>query len=295
MPISDYLLYRLAKNYPSPKANEIRLFGSQPGTDAYAMAYADNQFKGKLRRGIPIDIVDKEILEIGCGHGGISCYLALFGTRVTAIDLNTKHLEYAQEYKEQVEARYGPTFRLPVSFHEMNAYCMGFADSSFDIVMADNVFEHFVDPGAAFREAFRVLRPGGQLIVPTFSSIFSKYGLHLKHGLKLPWANIIFSEQTIIRAMYRLAEENPRLYELYPGLAGNPRYVRDLRPYRDLNDITYAKFKELAQETGFRIGHFTSNPVTVLGLILVRIPYLRNTIVMDVLSKSASAQLMKPD
>lgn len=95
--------------------------------------------------------------------------------------------------------------------------------------------------------------------------------------------------------MYRLAEENPRLYELYPGLAGNPRYVRDLRPYRDLNDITYAKFKELAQETGFRIGHFTSNPVTVLGLILVRIPYLRNTIVMDVLSKSASAQLMKPD
>src|SRR5207249_343731 len=40
-----------------------------------------------------------------------------------------------------------------------------FADGSFDTVLSTQVWEHVEDPGMAAREAFRVLRPGGHLVV----------------------------------------------------------------------------------------------------------------------------------
>jgi len=149
-----------------------------------------------------------------------------------------------------------------------------------------------MDPMGMLAECSRVLRPGGRLVVPLFSSIYSKFGLHLKHGLKLPWANVVFSEATILRAMQRLAGDNPRLYDVYPGLKSNPQRVRDVRRYRDLNDITYGSFKRMANESGFLLQSFKPFP-TRLGMIVRRTPGLRDTVVMDVLSTGASAVLRK--
>ena len=148
---------------------------------------------------------------------------------------------------------------------------MTFPDATFDLVLADNVFEHFTEPEAVMKEAYRVLRPGGGMLIPVFSSILSKYGLHLKHGLKMPWANVLFSERTIIRAMRRLADVDPNLFELYPGLADSPQRVRDLRRYKDLNDITYREFKAMTARTGFKLETFSIYS-TRLGKLLIRVP-----------------------
>ena len=146
--------------------------------------------------------------------------------------------------------------KLPIRFAEMNATALDLPDACMDLVLADNVFEHFIEHKGVLREAQRVLRPGGKLLVPIFSSIYCKYGLHLKHGLKLPWANLVFSEKTICEAMQRLANDDPRLFDYYPGLRNNPQRVRDVRRYHDLNDITYKQFKADAHKrdstsTGF--------------------------------------------
>jgi ubiquinone/menaquinone biosynthesis C-methylase UbiE len=293
MGVADYLLYRVAKNWPSPMAKMTKSLQAEPGTDAYNMAYAAQQFDYKVSNGMLRSVRGLDVLEIGTGHGGIACFMAAVGARsVVGIDLNTKHLQFAREFARRTSEHYAP-FRLPVEFVEMSADRLSFAGEQFDLVLADNVFEHFTEPEAVMRESFRVLRPGGGLLVPVFSSIYSKWGLHLKHGLKLPWANLLFSERTIIRAMYRLAEGEPRLYEWYPGLAGKPNRVRDLRRYGDLNDITYSQFKKMAARTGFRVDSFSPYG-TRLGKVLARLPLFGDSILADVFSTGATAYLKKP-
>jgi len=292
--ISDYVLYRLAKNWPSPMARMTSELKAEPGTEAYDMAYAQHQFDYKVRNGILREVTGLEVLEIGAGHGGISCFLAAVGAkRVVAIDLNTKHLEFARRFAKTVSDRYGAGFELPVTFLEMSADRMSFADASFDMVLADNVFEHFTEPEAVMREAFRVLRRGGGMLVPVFSSILSKYGLHLKHGLKMPWANLFFSERTIIRAMRRLAVDEPRITDWYPGLGDSPVRVRDLRRYKDLNDITYAEFKRMAARCGFKVEMFSVFG-TRLGTVIGRLPVVGGSKISDILSTGAAAYLRKP-
>ncbi len=72
MGVSDYLLYRLAKNWPSPTAKLHLEFGAEPGTEAYDMAYAQRQFDWKVRNGMRRDVTGLDVLEIGTGHGGIA-------------------------------------------------------------------------------------------------------------------------------------------------------------------------------------------------------------------------------
>lgn len=294
MSLGDLILYRLAKNWPSPMAKQNDKLGDGHGTDEYALAYAQHQYGIKVRGGVQLEMAGLDVLEIGCGHGGISCYLAIAAgaQSVTGIDLNVKHLAYAEQFVRQTARRFGDAYQPPVKFLEMNANAMTFPDASFDMVIADNAFEHFTEPETVMREAHRVLRPGGRLLVPIFSSIYSKYGLHLKHGLKLPWANLFFSERTIVKTMRRLAQHNPQIWEDYPGLAGAPQKVRDLRRYKDLNDITFAKFKAMARRTNFEIESF--RPLaTVVGMMLGRTPVLKRSVLADIFSIGASACLRK--
>ena len=48
-----------------------------------------------------------------------------------------------------------------------NAHHLPFADASFDAVVSFNTFEHLYDPDRATAEIFRVLKPGGRLLVHT--------------------------------------------------------------------------------------------------------------------------------
>lgn len=293
MKIGSFFLYHLARSWPSPMEARARAFAAEPGSHAYEMAYARDQFYVRSRHGIEVEIEGRDVLDVGCGHGGIACYLGVLGARrVVGIDVNTKHLGCAQLLAKEIAFRFHPECQLPVWFTRMTADHLALRDEEFDLVFADNVFEHFTEPAQVLREVARVLRPGGQLYVPTFSSIYSKYGLHLKHGLKLPWANLAFSERTIIETLARLAAENSRLYEIYPGLRESPVRVRDVRRYKDLNEITLSSFRDMAGDAGFRL--LWLRPFsTMAGKVLRRIPIFRRSLLVDVFSVGASALLQK--
>jgi len=297
--LSAALLDRLASLCPSPIAKKHARMGKTPGSEGYGEAYARHQFMSKVWHGTPLgedmpSLLGKDVIEIGCGHGGITCYLASLGARrVVGVDINTANVLFGEALAREIAEQRGAE-QLPVEFREMNASALEFADASFDVVVAENVFEHFDDPEAVMREAFRVLRPAGKLLVPVFSSIVSKHGLHLKNGIRLPWTNLVFSEATIVEAMKRRARRHPELLEIYPGLRGEPTSVRDLRKYRDLNDITYPKFLAMARRAGFVVRAFRVHETSV-GRVLARvIPRVKDSRVTEVLSTGAAAVLEKP-
>jgi ubiquinone/menaquinone biosynthesis C-methylase UbiE len=271
-------------------------------SDEYHIDYAlKKQYGTKLKYGFPYDIENKEIVEIGCGHGGISLFLAVNGAKhVTGIDLNTHDLDIAHKAKKIIEKRLNmEAIGLPVTFKEMNAYSLEFPENSVDLIIADNVFEHFMEPKKVMDECYRVLKPGGYLLVPTFNSIYSKHGPHLKYGLGIPWAYCIASEKTLIKAVKLNANEDATIYDAYPKLNIENEKLNKIRAYEDLNYITHRKFKQIAREANFKIKSFWVSPpfsnyfINNLMRPIINNKRVSSSMISDVLSKNAGALLVK--
>jgi len=99
-----------------------------------------------------------DILEVGCG-GGIFCHRIkqyLPGTRVTGMDRDTGHVEWAT----QKSAALG----LDCVFVAGDALALPFQDNSFDLVFSHTVIS-FCEPNAFVAEQRRVLRPGGRIVI----------------------------------------------------------------------------------------------------------------------------------
>lgn len=96
------------------------------------------------------------VLEIGVGTGkNLPFYDPASTTEMVGIDLNPGML---------ARARSKPC-RVPVTLLEMDAQRLEFPDASFDTVLASYVFCSIPDPIAALREAARVCRPDGRILL----------------------------------------------------------------------------------------------------------------------------------
>ena len=115
-----------------------------------------NDFLGQ-RGGI--DQTDR-VLDAGCGVGGSSLHLARnYGCVVTGISISARQVERAKEYARAE----GLADR--VDFQERDFTRTGFPDGHFSVVWAVESVCHANDKSDFLREAFRVLRPGGRLIL----------------------------------------------------------------------------------------------------------------------------------
>ncbi|MBI5242090.1 MAG: class I SAM-dependent methyltransferase [Elusimicrobia bacterium] len=104
------------------------------------------------------DFRDKTVLECGCGGGQHTALIAPLARRVVAVDLNT--VEVARERNRG--------FRN-VSFVEGDIAAGDFG-GPFDVVVCIGVIHHTDDPDAAFANICRHCRPGGKVIIWTYSA-----------------------------------------------------------------------------------------------------------------------------
>lgn len=98
------------------------------------------------------------VLDIGAGLGGPARLLAsTYGCRVIGIDLTEAYCRTAATLTQWV----GLSDR--VSFRHGNALDLPFADYQFDVVWTQHAAMNIADKATLYAEAYRVLKPGGQL------------------------------------------------------------------------------------------------------------------------------------
>ncbi len=101
----------------------------------------------------PLDTV----LDLGCGPGFLSVPLGRRCGRLVGVDIDP-------EMVRQASARFRDA-GLDAEVVEGSGDDLPFVDGSFDVVVLRFVLQHVPDPAAVVAEAFRVLRPGGRLLV----------------------------------------------------------------------------------------------------------------------------------
>ncbi|HEV7991303.1 MAG TPA: class I SAM-dependent methyltransferase [Gemmatimonadaceae bacterium] len=107
-------------------------------------------------RRAPLDVAGRRVLELGCGTGKNSAWLAERARELIALDFSAGMLAVARERVRVPNARFVERdIRTPWPV----------ATNEVDVVVGNLVLEHVRDLAPVFAEAARVLRAGGQLFL----------------------------------------------------------------------------------------------------------------------------------
>jgi 2-polyprenyl-3-methyl-5-hydroxy-6-metoxy-1,4-benzoquinol methylase len=120
---------------------------------------ARSEFACALDAAIPGDAL---VLDLGCGTGQLSLFLASADREVVGADLARSSLELARD----AACRYGIR---NVDFVETDLRAPGLRNGAFDVVICTGVLHHTPDPRASFAAVARLVRPGGILVIGLYN------------------------------------------------------------------------------------------------------------------------------
>ena len=99
-----------------------------------------------------------DVADVGCGEGYLTLEAARWAHRVVGIDRSSAVLARARELAERRRVR-------NVTWKRGDIEKLPLGDDSVDVVLLSQALHHATDPVKALREAARVLRPGGRLLI----------------------------------------------------------------------------------------------------------------------------------
>jgi len=107
----------------------------------------------------------KRVLDLGCGTGQLAIFLSLAHRQVVGMDLSFNSLKKANGFKNRFDLK-------RVRFCQGNLFHIPLKSESFDYVFCNGVLHHTGDAYRGFREAVRLLKPGGFFIL----GLYNTYG-----------------------------------------------------------------------------------------------------------------------
>lgn len=119
-----------------------------------------------------MDLTDFSILEIGCGRGGFT--LEIYNRfpevkKIVASDFSNEALSILKSRMTGFQSS-----KIVVKNEDIQK--LSFSENSFDLVISMETIEHVAESKKAIQELFRVLRPGGYLIL-TCPNYFNFFGI----------------------------------------------------------------------------------------------------------------------
>lgn len=112
------------------------------------------------------------VLDIGTGPGFFPIVLGELGHNVTAIDCTENMLEKAKKLA-QAEG-------ITANFLKMDSHTLTFEDNTFNLLINRNVTWTLYDPEKAYKEWYRVLKPGGKLLIFDANWLLGYYSEDIK-------------------------------------------------------------------------------------------------------------------
>ena len=119
---------------------------------------------------------NQEILELGCGRGDFLNEFKKKNLQVYGVDLSN----YSQSFFSELNFK-----KVDLSKDKLP-----FEDNFFDVIYSKSFIEHFYYPDIIFKEAYRVLKPGGQIITltPEWQFIYKSFYEDFTH--RVPFTKV---------------------------------------------------------------------------------------------------------
>jgi 2-polyprenyl-3-methyl-5-hydroxy-6-metoxy-1,4-benzoquinol methylase len=115
------------------------------------------------------DVKGKRILDAGCGEGSNTRWFAGQGAQMVGVDISKRFIDLAT--KEEIERPKGIEY-IATSLSDLS--CLD--ENSFDLVASTMVFMDVPNYEQAFKEIFKVLKPGGSLFFSILHPCFKTAG-----------------------------------------------------------------------------------------------------------------------
>ena len=105
-----------------------------------------------------------QVLDVGCGPGWLSEFLARCGYWVTGIDISEDMVEIARERVDDIDRPIGENIAPVAEFHAMPVQELPWSDR-FDAAILYDTMHHFDDEAATLRVILKTLVPGGRIYI----------------------------------------------------------------------------------------------------------------------------------
>jgi len=151
-PVAGYVQRRYGQSFGN-NYREYELKNEAAFLKLQKLALADAGFDRMERELMELSGGAPSVLDVGCATGALLVFLRERGWRTTGVEISPS-ADYARQERG-------------LDVRRQNLTDCQFPSETFDLAIASHLVEHLNDPGAFFREAWRVLRRGAYLLIIT--------------------------------------------------------------------------------------------------------------------------------